>query len=297
MVEGHRGMLVPFRYSPILDVLNPSTNVEPPSPEPRASVQRQMVQAASKIAAPATQTVKRLDVGISLEEAAFGCQKNVTYDRMEPCHDCAGQIPTDSCKVCRGAGMVSRARTIEVIIPSGVANGDTRIVERGGDAIFPDRSIGNLELTIRVQPHEIFRREGDDIVFSFPFSFPIVALGGEVELPTLDGNCKLRVPPGTQAGTILRGRGRGMPRKGGSRGDLLVEVNVEVPRELTPLQEEVIGKLAEALKENAPAPWEKIRGEGGMLSRVSDFLRRVILALRRPESKTPRRLPPKKKKT
>jgi molecular chaperone DnaJ len=234
------------------------------------------------------------DVRITFEEAAFGCRKDIAYDRIESCHDCAGsgsakgstpdrcaacmgrgrvrvqqgvfpialerpctrcngtgRIVTNPCKTCRGAGMVTKSRTIEVTIPPGVENGTTRLVERGGNVVRPDRSPGDLELTIRVSPHELFRRVGDDIVCSMPISFAQAALGGEIEIPTLEGRGRLRVPPGTQSGTVLRVRGKGIPRRVvGGRGDQLVEVTVEVPTELTARQKELIAELAGELGEN-----------------------------------------------
>ncbi|HZF53670.1 MAG TPA: molecular chaperone DnaJ [Polyangiaceae bacterium] len=234
------------------------------------------------------------EVRISFEEAAFGCKKDVTYERVETCGDCSGNgsapgsLPdrcnvcqgrgrvrvqqgvfpialerpcsrcngtgrtvTNPCATCRGAGLVTRPRTIEVTIPAGVENGATRLVERGGNVIRPDRSPGDLELTIRVSPHELFRRVGDDIVCSMPISFAQASLGGEIEIPTLEGRGRLRVPPGTQPGTVLRVRGKGIPRRVmGGRGDQLVEVTVEVPTQLTDRQKELIAELAEALGEN-----------------------------------------------
>jgi molecular chaperone DnaJ len=234
------------------------------------------------------------DVRITFEEAAFGCKKDINYDRIEPCGDCAGsgsapgtspercslclgrgrvrvqqgvfpiaierpctrcngtgRIVTDPCKTCRGAGLVSRSRTIEVTIPAGVENGTTRLVERGGNVVRADRGAGDLELTIRVSAHEFFRRIGDDILCAMPISFAQAALGGEIEIPTLEGKGKLRVPPGTQSGSILRVRGRGIPRRVvGGRGDQLVEVTVEVPTKLTPSQKELIARLAEELGES-----------------------------------------------
>jgi len=232
------------------------------------------------------------EIRLSFEEAAFGCTKEIKYDRVEVCSDCrgsgsavgssaqgcgtcggrgrvrtqqgvfpvaierpcsrcrgTGRIVKDPCKTCRGAGLVgNRARTIEVTIPAGVDSGATRLVERGGNAVRPDRTPGDLELIIRVAPHEFFRRLGDDILCALPISFPQAALGGDIEIPTLEGKGKLRVPAGTQPGTTLRVRGKGVPRRAtGGRGDQLVEVTIEVPTELTSTQKEVIEKLAQEL--------------------------------------------------
>jgi molecular chaperone DnaJ len=170
-----------------------------------------------------------------------------------PCSRCrgTGHIVVNPCTTCRGAGVVGgRVRTIEVTIPPGVENGATRLVERGGNAVRPDRPPGDLELIIRVTAHEFFRRAGDDIVCALPISFAQAALGGELSIPTLEGKGKLRIPPGTQPGTVLRVKGKGIPRRVGGRGDQLVEVTIEVPTKLTPAQKELIAKLAEDLGES-----------------------------------------------
>lgn len=234
------------------------------------------------------------DIRISFEEAAFGCTKELTYDRIEPCADChgsgaapgsaperctmcqgrgrvrvqqgvlpiafekpctrchgKGSVVSNPCTHCRGAGLVSKPRTIEITIPAGVENGATRVVERAGNSVRADRNPGDLELTIRVSAHELFKRVGDDILCAMPISFAQAALGGEIEIPTLEGTGKLRIPPGTQPGTVLRVRGKGIPRRSLSgRGDQLVEVNVEVPTKLSDRQKEMIAQLAEALGEN-----------------------------------------------
>jgi len=234
------------------------------------------------------------ELRITFEEAAFGCQKELTYDRVEPCVDCAGsgaapgsgaercsacngrgrvryqqgvfpiaierpcsrcrgtgRIVIDPCKTCRGAGIVAKPRTIEITIPPGIENGATRLVERGGNATRGDRPPGDLELTIRVAPHPFFRRVGDDVICSLPISFAQAALGGEIEIPTLDGKGRMRIPPGTQPGSVLRVKNKGIPRRVmGNRGDQLVEVTIEVPTQLTSQQKELIAKLAQDLGEN-----------------------------------------------
>jgi molecular chaperone DnaJ len=234
------------------------------------------------------------ELKITFEEAAFGCEKDVTYDRVESCTDCSGsgsapgsssercgvcggrgrvrfqqgvlpiaierpcsrcrgsgRIVLDPCKSCRGAGLVAKPRTIEVTVPAGIENGATRLVERGGNATRADRPPGDLELVIRVAPHPFFRRAGDDIVCSLPISFAQAALGGDLEIPTLEGRGRMRIPAGTQPGTILRVKGKGVPRRVmGGRGDQLVEVTIEVPTQLTSSQKELIQRLAQELGEN-----------------------------------------------
>jgi molecular chaperone DnaJ len=231
------------------------------------------------------------EVRIAFEEAAFGCTKELTYERAEPCNECSGsgaaagsnpatcatcmgrgrvrmqqgvlplaierpcptcrgqgRIITEACGGCRGAGLVQRPRTIEITIPEGVENGASRIVERGGNYARADRAPGDLELVIRVAPHDIFRRLGDDVVCARTISFPQAALGAELELPTLDGKGKLRIPPGTQPGTVLRIKGKGIPhRVMKGRGDQLVEIVVEVPQALDARQRELLEELERSL--------------------------------------------------
>lgn len=247
------------------------------------------------------------EVRISFEEAAFGCAKEITYERVEGCADCGGsggapgsklekcpacngrgrvrfqqgmlpiaierpcsrchatgRIVVDPCKACRGAGMVSKSRTIEVTIPPGIENGTVHVVERAGNTVRADRAAGDLEITIRVQPHEVFRRVGDDIVCVIPMSVPLAALGGEIEVPTLDGKGKLRVPPGTQPGAVLRVKGRGIPKRLGGRGDQLVEVKIEIPTRLSDEQKALFLQLASTLGETVepssePSFMEKLK--------------------------------------
>lgn len=236
------------------------------------------------------QAMLQKELKLTFEEAAFGCSKELEYDRNEPCDDCSGSgsasgkqetcaqckgrgrvrvqqgvLPiaierpcgackgsgrtvSDPCKTCRGAGLYAKSRTIEVTIPPGTDQGATKLVERGGNYVRADRPAGDLELVIRVVPHEFFRRVGDDVACTLPISFPLAALGGEIEVPTLDGRGKLRVPAGTQPGTILRIKGRGIPRRlVSTRGDQLVEVTIHVPTSLTAEQKVIVEQLAAAV--------------------------------------------------
>lgn len=168
------------------------------------------------------------------------------------CQRCKGRgaTVTTPCNGCKGSGLVTNENTIEVTVPPGVEHGATRIVSGGGNRPRPDKPAGDLELEIKVQPHPFFKRAGDDVVCTVPLTFTQVALGAEVEVPTLDGKGKLRVPAGTQPGTTLRIKSKGMPRRAGiGRGDQRVEVAVEIPHELTPRQRELIEELAKELGE------------------------------------------------
>jgi len=138
-----------------------------------------------------------------------------------------------------------------VAIPPGVNNGSTKLVSGAGNRPRPDKAPGDLEFTIVIRPHPFFRREGDDVVCGVPIAFTHAALGGEVEVPTLDGKGKLRIPAGTQPGTVLRIRGKGILRRSGlGRGDQRVEISVEVPDQLTPSQRQLIEELARELGED-----------------------------------------------
>lgn len=169
------------------------------------------------------------------------------------CQRCRGRghVVTNPCPGCRGSGLVASENTIEVTLPPGVENGATRIVSGGGNRPRPDRPAGDLELEVKVLPHPFFRRSGDDVLSSVPLTFAQLALGAEVEVPTLDGKGKLRVPAGTQPGTTLRIRGKGIPRRAGiGRGDQRIEVRVEIPTSLTERQRELVEQLAKELGED-----------------------------------------------
>ncbi len=168
------------------------------------------------------------------------------------CHRCKGRgtVVTQACNTCRGSGLVSSENTIEVTIPPGVEHGATRVVSAAGNRPRGDKPAGDLELEIKVAPHPFFRRAGDDVVCGVPLTFTQAALGAEVEVPTLDGKGKLRVPAGTQPGTTLRIKGKGMPKRTGiGRGDQRVEITIEVPTELSSRQRELLEELAKELRE------------------------------------------------
>ena len=166
------------------------------------------------------------------------------------CQRCKGRgtVVVHPCDGCKGSGLVSNENEIEVTIPPGVEHGATRVVTGAGHRPKPDKAAGDLELEIHVAPHPFFRRAGDDVLCAVPLAFTQAALGAEVVVPTLDGKGKLRVPAGTQPGTTLRIKGKGMPKRAGiGRGDQRVEVTVEVPTSLTPRQKELIEELAKEI--------------------------------------------------
>jgi molecular chaperone DnaJ len=162
-----------------------------------------------------------------------------------------GQTAKYSCSSCRGSGLMTTAETLTVSIPAGTDAGATKLVPGAGNKARPDRAPGDLELTINVAAHPFFRRTGDDVVCTVPITFAHAALGGEVEVPTLEGKGKMRVPSGTQPGTVLRIKGKGVPHRTGlGRGDQRVEIAIEVPTALTPRQREILEELAKELGED-----------------------------------------------
>jgi molecular chaperone DnaJ len=174
-----------------------------------------------------------------------------------PCPTCRGrgQVPRTRCTTCAGRGVTRRPRTVEVQVPPGIESGSSRVVPKAGDRSHPDRQPGDLEVVVEVAPHPLFRRDGDDILCEIPVTFTQATLGGEVEVATLQGRSRLRIPPGTQPGSRLRMRGMGVAhRLRSGRGDQLVTVTVTVPSDLTDHARELIEELGRELGDAASAP-------------------------------------------
>ena len=170
-----------------------------------------------------------------------------------PCSRCrgTGQLASTPCRSCQGAGLVARSHTVDLTIPAGIEAGSSRVVSGAGNRARPDRAPGDLELIIDVTPHPFFKRIGDDVVCSVPITFAQAALGGELEVPTLDGKVKLRVPPSTQPGAVLRVKGKGIAhRVRAGRGDQLVEIALEVPTSLSSRAKQLIEDLGRELGED-----------------------------------------------
>lgn len=164
------------------------------------------------------------------------------------CSECrgSGNIITDPCKRCHGDGRIVKEKTLDLKIPPGVDTGARLRVSGEGDAGERGGGPGDLYVLVHVGDHEFFERRGDDLYCHIPVSFAQAALGAQIRVPTLEDEETLKVTPGTQSGSVFRVRGAGMPRTDGrGRGDLYVNVNVEVPRKLTREQREIISKLAE----------------------------------------------------
>jgi molecular chaperone DnaJ len=159
------------------------------------------------------------------------------------CTACQGRgtVITDPCKACKGEGRQVRERTIEVKVPAGVEHG-TRIRYAGqGEAGVHGGPAGDLYVVLHVQEHPMFEREGQNLHCAVPISFAQSALGAELEIPTLEGPEKLKVPEGTQSGTVFKIRNRGVPvLNGRGKGDLFVEVRVHTPTKLNKRQRELL---------------------------------------------------------
>ncbi|EID10578.1 chaperone protein DnaJ [Mycobacterium xenopi RIVM700367] len=177
---------------------------------------------------------------ISRNQGAFGFS--------EPCTDCrgSGSIIEHPCSQCKGTGVTTRTRTINVRIPPGVEDGQRIRLPGQGEAGLRGAPSGDLYVTVHVRPDPVFGREGDDLTVTVPVSFSELALGTTLSVPTLDGRVGVRVPKGTADGRILRVRGRGIPKRGGGSGDLLVTVKVAVPPNLDGAAKEALEAYAAA---------------------------------------------------
>ena len=164
------------------------------------------------------------------------------------CPQCRGQgsIITDPCKACKGMGRVKVAKTVHLKIPAGVDSGSRLRLRGEGEQGDFGGANGDLYVFIHVEPHEFFTRKDDDVHCQIAISFVQAALGASISVATLNGSEKLKIPRGTQNGTILRLKGKGIPHlKGFGRGDQVVELVVAVPTSLTRKQEELLRKFAE----------------------------------------------------
>src|SRR5205807_5097846 len=154
----------------------------------------------------------------------------------QTCPQCRGQgrVISKPCQTCRGSGHVTRERKIVVKIPPGIATGQQLRIQNEGESGAAGGPPGHLYVIVRVHDHEFFHRDGLNLFCEVPVNFTTLALGGEIQVPTLDGPEQVKVPEGTQTGTTLRLRGKGMPDVNGrGRGDLLATVQVQTPKKLT----------------------------------------------------------------
>ncbi len=172
------------------------------------------------------------------------------FSIQQTCPRCQGQgtIISDPCKTCQGHGRVEEQKTLSVKVPAGVDNGDRIRLAGEGEVGEQGGAAGDLYVQIRVKPHSIFQREESNLYCEVPIAFTTAALGGELEVPTLDGRVNLKIPAETQTGKVFRVRSKGVkPVRGGAVGDLLCRVIIETPVNLTREQRELLEKFAETV--------------------------------------------------
>lgn len=173
------------------------------------------------------------------------------FSIQQSCPRCRGQgkIVTDPCRGCGGRGRVEKKKTLSVKIPPGVDNGDRIRLAGEGEAGPNGAPAGDLYVQISVREHRIFQRDGKHLYCEVPISFVDAALGGELEVPTLDGRVRLRIPAETQTDKLFRLKGKGVtPVRGGAPGDLLCKVVVETPVNLSDEQKTLLRKFGETLQ-------------------------------------------------
>ncbi len=177
------------------------------------------------------------------QRTILGYMTNVTT-----CPHCqgSGKIIKEPCRDCRGTGKVRKTRTVEIDIPAGIDDGQTMQLSGQGEAGERGGPSGDLLITVRVRPHQMFERSGNDVYLTMPVTFVQAALGATLTVPTLDGVVEYDIPEGTQSGTRFRLRGKGIPFiRGKNRGDQYVTVEVEVPKNLSQRQKEILREFDE----------------------------------------------------
>jgi molecular chaperone DnaJ len=191
------------------------------------------------------------------------------------CGQCrgSGTIITKPCTTCRGAGRVQKERKLTVRIPAGIATGQRMRLSGEGEAGPAGGPSGDLYVVIHVQDHPFFQRDGNDLFCEIPLNYPTVALGGDIRIPTLDGDEPFTVPEGTQSGTTFRVRGKGMPDVSGrGRGDLLVTVKVVTPKKLTREQKKMLEQFGASLPKDKFEPTANDeQDDKGIFGRVKDI--------------------------
>jgi molecular chaperone DnaJ len=174
------------------------------------------------------------------------------FSIQQTCPRCRGRgvYIADPCPTCRGVGQVETSKTLSVKVPAGVDNGDRIRLAGEGEPGERGGTPGDLYVQVRVKPHAIFTREDNHLFCEVPIGFATAALGGELEVPTLDGKVALKIPPETQTGKQFRIRGKGVkPVRGGTPGDLVCRVVIETPVHLTREQKELLQSFADSMEE------------------------------------------------
>jgi len=190
------------------------------------------------------------------------------------CGQCrgTGSVIAKPCATCKGAGRIPKERKLTVRIPAGIATGQRMRISGEGEAGAAGGPPGDLYVVIHVQDHPFWQRDGNDLYCEIPVNFPTVALGGEIVIPTLDGDETFKIPEATQTGTAFRLRGRGMPDVAGrGRGDLIVTVKVITPKKLSKDQKKLLEQLQSELPKEKFEPTPADSEDKGLFERVKDI--------------------------
>ena len=172
---------------------------------------------------------------------------------QQTCPQCHGQgkMISDPCPDCRGQGRKQEEKTLSVKVPAGVDTGDRIRLGGEGEAGEQGAPSGDLYVQMHVKPHEIFTRDDNDLLCEMPISIGVAALGGEIEVPTLNGRIRLKIPAETQSGKLFRMRGKGVkPVRGGATGDLLCQVTVETPVKLSNKQKDMLKEFERSIQDS-----------------------------------------------
>jgi molecular chaperone DnaJ len=183
----------------------------------------------------------------------------------EPCRDCRGRglVVDDPCPTCLGSGQATTTRTLRARIPAGVRDGQLIRLKGKGEPGERGAPAGDVVVHVSVAPHAVFGRSGDNLTLDLPVTFPEAALGATVKVPTLDaGPVTVKVPAGTTSGRVLRVKGKGVTRRDGTRGDLLVKVVVAVPQKLSDEARAALASYAEAQPEDPRAHLQAMVSNG-----------------------------------
>lgn len=173
------------------------------------------------------------------------------FQTQTTCRTCqgTGEVIKEPCSVCSGTGRVRKTKTIEVDMPAGIMDNAKLRVAGEGEAGYRGAGPGDLYLLIHVEPHDLFERHGDDLLLEQEISFSQAARGAKIKVPTLDGDAVLKIPAGTQPGTVLKMKGKGVKHLHGfGRGDQVVKINIEVPKRLNKKQERLLKEFERSLK-------------------------------------------------
>lgn len=193
------------------------------------------------------------------------------FSMQQTCPKChgTGKMIKDPCGTCHGDGRVKQHKTLSVKIPAGVDEGDRIRLSGEGEAGVNGGPAGDLYVVIHTKAHAIFQREGGNLHCEMPISFATAALGGEIEIPTLDGHAKMKIPAETQSGAVFRLRGKGIkPLRDNGYGDLMCHVMIETPVKLTDRQKELLREFESITQENAAKHSPKA---GSWMEKVKDF--------------------------